>query len=470
MNNLNNQGMHPEDKNNLFLFMILALLIYFGFDHYILRPKMEALQATQQAEAQKKQEEFEAQREEVADFRPVEALSREEILAENPRIKISNEHVFGTINLKGARFDDLELRNHFVTLESKEHVSILTPPGSEDARYAEYGWVPANKNIKVPDRETLWNIRGGQNQVLSTDNPVTLYWDNGDGLVFEREMKLDDHFLITIDERIINKTDQSMVFYPYGLISQRGVPQDFTGRWIMHEGPIGYVSNELHEIPYEDLHKGGTKEAYGDSGWIGITEKYWLISILPPQEGPKTFRFIFKPAAKEDAEPLYQVDMLGQAYTVNPGESISYQNRLFAGAKRVQLLDSYEKELGVHHFDLSVDFGMWYFITKPFYYVLMYLNSLIGNFGITIIVFTVFLRGSVFPLANTSYRSFAKMKTIAPQMQEIREKYGDDKQKLQEALVELYQREKVNPMAGCFPILIQIPIFFSLYKVLSLAI
>ncbi len=471
MNNLNNQGMHPEDKNNLFLFMILALLIYFGFDHFILKPKMEALRATQQAEEIEKQKEFEANREASADYRPVEdTMSREDILAENPRLNVRNEHVLGTISLKGGRFDDLRLRNHFVSLEHEDQVSVLSPPGTEDARYAEYGWVPANKNIKVPGRDAVWMVRGGSGQALTPENSVTLYWDNGQGVIFERVLSLDEHFLITVEDRIINQTDEAMVFYPYGLISQRGVPADFTGRWIMHEGPIGYVGKELMEVPYDDLDKEGNVEAYSEAGWIGITEKYWFVSLLPPQDGPKTFRFIEKDAMDPEADPLYQVDLLGQAYTVDPGESISYQNRLFAGTKRVQLLDAYEKELGVRHFDLSVDFGMWYFLTKPFYYLLMYLNTLVGNFGITIIIFTIMLRAAVFPLANTSYRSFAKMRTISPQMAEMREKYGDDKQKLQAALVELYQKEQVNPMAGCLPILIQIPIFFSLYKVLSLTI
>ncbi len=472
MNNFNNQGMHPEDRNNLFLFMILAILIYFGFDHFILRPKMEALQAVQQAETLKKQEELKVG-DRLTDFRPVEhQLSREELLAESPRLKIQNEHVTGTLNLKGSRFDDLKLRNHFVALDRKEQVPVLTPPGARDARYAEYGWVPADKTLPVPDKETLWQVRGesGPNSVLSPENPVTLFWDNGRGFTFERILKIDDHFLITLEDRVINTSSRSMVFYPYGLISQRGVPEDFSGRWVMHEGPIGYVGNELMEIPYEDLQKEGSRESFGETGWIGITEKYWFVSILPGQEGPKTFRFVHKPAASEDAEPLYQIDLLAHALTVAPGETASYQNRLFAGAKRVQLLDMYEKELGIHHLDLSVDFGMYYFITKPFYYLLMYLNSLIGNFGLTIIAFTLILRAAVFPLANTSYRSFAKMKAISPQMTELREKYGDDKQKLQQALVELYQKEKVNPMAGCLPILIQIPIFFSLYKMLSLAI
>lgn len=461
--------MHPEDKNNLFLFMLLATLIYLGFDHFIMQPRMEEMKASQQAEAVKKQEEFEARRE-VDDIEPLAGLSRQNVLAKEPRIKISNNQVSGSLSLKGSRIDDLKLLNHYVTLDRERKVSVLTPAGVKGARFAEYGWVPANKNIRVPDRNTPWELKKGSNSELTPEKPVILRWENGQGLIFERELEIDQNFLITIEDKIINETDKTLTFYPYGLVSQRGVPEDFTGQWVIHEGPIAYIGEELMEISYEELNDKGTKESYDDRGWIGFTEKYWFVSILPAQVGQKTFRFIQKAAEKSDNPPLYQVDMLGQSMTVNPGETGGYTNRLFAGAKRVKLLAHYEKTLDVPHFDLAVDFGMWYFLTKPFLYLLIFINGLVGNFGITIIIFTLMLRLAVFPLANTSYKSFAKMRTIAPQMAEIREKYGDDKQQLQQHLVELYQRENVNPMAGCLPILVQIPIFFSLYKVLRLSI
>lgn len=474
MNNLQNQGMHPDDRKNLYLFFALAIVIYLGFDHFVLKPKMDALKEAQQAQAEENQQQFESGRDFLEEIQAAEVMTRDDALAGTRRIEIENEHLLGTISLKGARFDDMKLQNHYVELEKEgeegDHVAILTPSGTEDTRFVEYGWISKDSTMVVPDKNSVWKVKKGGNNKVEEGKPVTIYWDNGQGVIFEQTINVDENFLLTVDQRIKNNTGKEIIMYPYGLVSQRGIPKGFTGRWVMHEGPLGYVGDELHEVSYKDLKEQKKIEEKGKSGWIGVTEKYWFIGVVPPQEGLKTFRFIYEDSGNPDDPSLYQEDVLGQPVSIGAGETAGYESHMFAGAKRVQLLDRYEKEYDIRHLDLSVDFGMYYFLTKPFYYLLMYLNGLIGNFGLTIIVFTILLRSLVFPLASTSYRSFAKMKQLSPKITALRDKYGDDKVKFQEEIVGLYQKENVNPMAGCLPMLIQIPIFFSLYKVLSLSI
>ncbi len=466
MNNPNDQGMHPDDKRNLFIFMLLAIAIYFTFDHFILRPKMEAIQAQEKAKLEAQQE---LQRDAPQiNISAAGIRAREEVISDHARLPLENEKMRGSINLSGGRIDDIRLKEHYKTLDKEDHVEVLTPSGVLHARFAEFGWVASLEDVQVPGADTVWQAPG--NARLTPDSPVTLSWENGQGFRFERTYSLDEDYLITISQQVVNSSDKSVTFYPYALISQRGLPEDYAGRYIVHEGPIGYINEELMEKSYKDLRKKGTVEAKSKTGWIGATEKYWLVSILPEQQKEKTFRFVYTPSVNTGVDDLYQIDTVGPGLVVKAGETISYQSNLFAGAKELDVLTAYEEELSVRHLDLAIDFGLFYFLTRPLFIFLNYLYDMVGNFGIAIIILTVILRIAVFPLANTSFRSFANMKRIAPQMQELREKYGEDKAKLQEELVSLYQREKVNPMSGCLPILIQIPIFFALYKVLSINI
>ena len=457
----NNEGMHPDDRRNLVIFIVISLIVYLSFDHFILKPKIDAMRAAQNAAVTSTLTPDIGGLEKIVPLR-----SRDDVVAEGARAKIDNGAVFGTLPLTGNRIDDVQLSNFFKTLGGGDHVQILSPSGTISARFAEIGWV-ADGATRVPDKDTRWRVDG--DSVLSQNSPVTMRWDNGQGQVFERTIGIDDSFVISVTQRVVNNGASAVTLHPYALVAGIGIPEGYQKRSIAHEGPIGYVGDELHEVTYKNLDEKGDQTYNAAKGWIGITEKYFLAAILPPQGEAGKYRFLTTPA-RGGEKTRYQADVLGAGYVVEPGASAESVSRLFVGPKQVRMLDRYEKELNIPHFDLAVDFGLYYFLTKPFFYVLSFIGHHVGNFGIAIIIFTFLLRLAMFPLNNTSYRSFAKLKKIAPEMTELRTKYGDDKQKLQQELIALYSREKVNPAAGCLPILLQIPIFFALYKVLSVTI
>ncbi|MCB1532102.1 MAG: membrane protein insertase YidC [Alphaproteobacteria bacterium] len=463
----NNNQMDPQELKNLFVFFVLAILIYFSYDHFVLKPQKDALREAQKVEAQIAQEKAlkQAQSGEAADV----VLPRAEVLSGAQRLSIDTGEIKGTINLTGGRFDDIALREYYETIEKEDNVTILSPNKTEKPRYIDYGWVVKEGSARVPDADTRWQVLGAN--TLTKDTPVTLMWDNGAGLRFERIIALDQHYMFTITQKVTNNSGQAVTLYPYGLISQQGIPKNYMKTWIQHEGPMAYVGDSLHEIRYKELRE-DRKEAFdGDQGWIGMTEKYWLTALVPAQGENVKYSFSYKGAQNDkDNTGRYQVDYVGGAVSVAPGQSQSVESHVYAGAKKYLLLNDYEKDLGIPHFDLAINFGWLWFLSKPFFYALHYLGKLIGNMGFAIIVLTILIRGAVFPLTNTSYRSFAKMKKVTPQVAALREKHGDDKQKLQQELMQLYQREGVNPMAGCFPIMLQIPIFFALYKVLFVTI
>ena len=280
----------------------------------------------------------------------------------------------------------------------------------------------------------------------------------------------DIEYLFTVKQRVINNSGREVTLFPFSLVAQHGLPEDLYGRWIVHEGPIGYIDGELTELSYKKIQDKPLKEVNAAEGWIGMTEHYWLTSLFPEVKEGNQFRFLFKEPEAEGQLPTFQVDVMGAARSIAAGETTENTTHFFAGPKKLSLLEDYEKQLELKHMDLSVDFGMYYFMTKPLYYLLHWLRDIVGNFGIAIILLTVLVRFMVFPLANKSFKSFAGLRKIAPKMTELREKYGDDREKLQAELVKLYEKEGVNPMAGCMPILIQIPIFFALFKVFQISI
>lgn len=453
--------MHPEDLRNLLFFFALAGLFYLAYDTFILRPQAEALKA-QHVQAQMLKAEG------VGTVIPKVSetfLERPAALAKtNQRVRFENEEVSGSISLKGARLDDLNLRTYFEKLDKKDPVAVLAPRGMKFFRTIDTGWIAGDKAVKVPDADTLWQVRG--NDKLAPDAPVTLVWDNGQGQVFEQTFALDAHYMFTITQTVKNNSGAAITLYPYGLVAQRGMPPHFQGTWVSYEGPIGYIGAELFQKDYGGLRKQQKFTAQGDQGWIGFTDKYWLTTLIPAQGENAKYSFSFAGADAKDKEGkgIYQTDYLGAAREIAAGQSAVVTQNLFVGAKRVLLLKDYQEKLGIAKFDLSVDFGWFWFMTKPFFYALHYLGLWVGNMGVAIIILTVILRGAVFPLTNISYRSFAKMKKVGPAVMELRKSYGEDKQKLQQELIALYQREGVNPMSGCFPILLQIPIFFALYK------
>ncbi len=468
----NKDQMHPDDLRNLFIFIVLAVLLWVGFDHYLLKPKVEALREAQEAERAAQSENrpdnmLAGLGERLAELKP-----RQELIRGAERLRIDNGTVFGSLALTGGRIDDISLHDHYKTIEKREPVTLFSPMGSFHPRYVSYGWISSDQTQATPGRDTVWQVADG-NTALGPGETVTLFWDNGAGLRFERDISLDEQYLFSVTQRVINNGGQNVTLYPYALLAQHGLPEDLYNRWIVHEGLIGYIGETLTELSYKKMADQKVKEVESAQGWIGMTEHYWLTSLFTDTGVDETHEFRFVYVSPEEAghiQPRYQIDIMGDARTLAPGESGVSTTRLFAGPKDLHLLEGYERRHGWNHIDLAIDFGMYYFMTKPLYYLLHWLRDIAGNFGLGIILLTIVVRIVVFPLANTSYRSFAGLRKIAPKMHELREKYSDDKERLQHELVKLYEREKVNPMAGCLPILIQIPIFFALFKVLQISV
>lgn len=393
------------------------------------------------------------------------AVTRDAALAETPRLPIQTPRLRGSINLAGARLDDLTLLDYGETpAADSPRINLLHPAGGNQPYYAEFGWAAAPGTI-TPNAETLWQADAAQ---LTPETPVTLSWQSPQGLLFRQQISIDDNYMLRITQSVENNGTQSALLSPFGLVSRTGTPPtlDF---YILHEGLIGFLDGGLEEIDYEDLRdEPGRKMNFESTGgWMGITDKYWLVALAPDQEIPVSARF---QAAGRGTDDLYQVDFLSEPQTLAPNAAISRTSHLFAGAKETLLLDDYRDRLGIANFDLAVDFGWFYFLTKPIFYAINWLNSKLLNFGLAILALTVLIKLALFPLANKSYASMSRMKLLQPKMLELRERYGDDKVKLNQEMMALYKKEKVSPLSGCLPILVQIPIFFALYKVLFVTI
>ncbi|HEY2133712.1 MAG TPA: membrane protein insertase YidC [Acetobacteraceae bacterium] len=387
---------------------------------------------------------------------------------EVPRLKINAPRVLGSISLIGARLDDIVLRDYRETTDpTSPQVRILEPKSNPQPYYVQFGWSgPAGSTVKVPDSNTLWTASGNE---LGVDKPVTLSWDNGQGLVFEIALAIDDNFMFTAQQRVRNTGTTPVTLYPWSRISRDYTPA-VLGTYVLHEGMVGWLDGHLKEVKYSeaksDAQKNGGAPAFSQpttGGWGGITDKYWLIALVPDQSVPVTSAFRYA----NDGGDSYQMYMVTQQpEQIAPGAQSELSSRVFTGAKEVHLLDRYETQGHVPNFSYAVDWGWFFFITKPFFYAIDWLNTLLGNFGLAIMVFTVCVKGLFFPLANRSYRSMSKMKLLGPKIQALRDQYKDEPAKLQSATMQLYKTEKVNPVSGCLPMVIQIPVFFSLYKVI----
>ena len=389
--------------------------------------------------------------------------SREEVIATGQRVQINTPRLKGSISLTGARIDDLTLPTYKETeAPDSKAVTLLSPSGAPKPYFIEMGWSTSEAGVKVPSATTQWTANGTE---LTPSTPVELWWENGQGLTFIRTIAVDDHYVFTVTQRVENGTDKPVTLYPYGLIARVGLPT-LEGYSVLHEGPLGVLDGKLEEIKYEDL-KGKPFAADTTGGWIGITDKYWLTGLLFDQKIPVHAKFTERDVG---GTPRYQVDYLMKAVTIAPGASEEVTNRVFAGAKEVKTISAYEEKFGIDKFDRAVDFGWFYFLTKPFFYVLDYLYNLFGNFGVAILGFVVLLRLAMFPLANKSYRSMNAMKRVQPELKKLQERHKEDKTRLQQEMMALYKREKANPMSGCLPMPIQIPVFFALYKVLFITI
>ncbi len=387
------------------------------------------------------------------------AISREEALKQSERIIFENENVFGSISLKGASIDDLTFKNYKINLNDETKVTLLGPRNIAEGYLIESGFVTSNKNIDIPNAETIWSIEG--NKKLTNETPIKIYWINQQGLKFEKEISLDDKYLFTIKQKISNETDKKYDFYSYGQIIRNQIP-DIIDFLILHEGLIATLDDELIEEDYDDIQeKKFTRTA--QKGWLGIGDKYWVTSLIPPKN--KEFKTTF------DYKKKFRANFIAtEPLTLNENSSIEEELQIIVAAKRVDVIDGYAKSLNIDKFDLVIDWGFLYFITKPLFFGIDYFFKLLGNYGLAIIAITICIRLAFFPLANFSFRSMAKMKALQPEMVRLKELHKNDKMKLQQEMMALYKKEKVNPMSGCLPILVQIPVFFALYKVLFVTI
>jgi len=453
-----------DEQKRLILVVVLAMAVL-GIFQYFYSPAPQPQPAPMMAE--EGMEDSIAPNIDIPDI-AVEPKTREEVIAAAPRLAIQGPKVYGSINLKGARLDDLILRNYRTQLaEDSNNITLLSPSSFSQSFFTEFNWVAADKNLNLPDKNTVWTVVG--NDFLTPSQPVTLRYDGGQGVVFEQTFSLDDDYLVTVDQHVINNTGNAVVVYPYGLVSLAGGDVELSAieDRLVHRGPIGYFNQELQEVDFAELTEDGNRQWQAQGGWLGMTDKYWIAALIPDQSKNITIDFSSKKRLSGD---LFQVNFSTEAMTIQANSKGTLTSHVFAGAKELNLLEQYTEELGVPHFDLAVDFGWFYFLTKPFFIALDFLYGLFGNFGVAIILLTVFIKVLFLPLANKSYRSMNRMKELQPRMKELRETYKEDPVRLQQEMMAMYKKEKVNPASGCLPIFVQIPVFFALYKVLYVSI
>ncbi len=472
-----------NDQKNMLLAIGLSVLVIIGWQYFVGTPQLEKQRQQQQIQQQQAQQQQTPAAPGTAPqpgaqpgslpqvprqtTLPGTAPARETTLAASPRVKIDTPTIQGSVSLRGARIDDIALIKFRETVNPKSPpIVLLSPSGSAHPFYAQFGWTnAAGSKVKLPDDNTVWTQEGSG--TLAPGKPITLVWNNGEGLEFRRVISVDDKYLFTVDDTVINRSADPVTLYPYALISRHGRPQ-IEGYYILHEGLIGVLGDKgLQEISYSDIESKKNIAFNVTDGWLGITDKYWAATLLPKTDAKLQANFS---ARDVNQRPVFQTDYLLDPVTIQPGGTGQAEARLFAGAKEVSVVDGYETALKLNRFELLIDWGWFHFITKPMFWLLDYFYKLVGNFGVAILIVTVIIKIAFFPLANKSYASMAKMKAVQPQMVALRERYADDKVKQQQALMELYKQEKINPLAGCLPILIQIPVFFALYKVLFITI
>ncbi|QPQ55478.1 membrane protein insertase YidC [Allosphingosinicella flava] len=446
-----------NEQRNLIFAVILSALILFGWsfvaEHYFPTANEPSTKAADGKQAPAKTAAPTAGG--AAAIR-----NRDVVIRETPRIRIETPRLQGSINLKGARIDDLVLVTHGERLASDSApIRILSPAGTPDANFASFGWT--GEGLALPGPDTLWTASADR---LAPGAPVTLSWSNTQGQTFQIRLSVDDGYLFDVQQNVANRSGGAVAVKPYGLISRVGESKD-ADSWTIHTGPIGVFGGKAnYDVDFSTLREEGDQRFTSNGGWLGFTDKYWLTALVPPQDAGVEAAF------RAGSNNSYQADIATAPGIVAPGKAVSYESRLFAGAKEVALLDRYEKDLGIRHFDKAIDWGWFYWFERPIYSVLHWLFRMIGNFGVAIMGLTLLVRLIMFPIAQKQFASMAAMRVVQPKMKAIQERYKDDKQKQQQEILKLYQAEKVNPMAGCLPILIQIPIFYALYKVLLLSV
>jgi len=433
----------------------LAIIVLYSL---FFQPNSEEIRKTR-AEKEKKELAASSEAPSLDETENFAKLSRKDALEESERIFFENENVIGSISLTGATIDDLIFKNYKTRLNGEKKVILLNPRKMQGGYLIESGFVTNSKNIQVPNSSTKWKVVG--NKKLTNNNPIKLVWSNKESITFEKNISIDDQFLFTVKEKVINSSDNTYNFYSYGQIIRNKEPQ-ISGFYILHEGPIATLDDELIEEDYDDIKEEKFSRS-ASKGWFGIGDKYWITSVVPPRN--KNFKTTF------DYKKKFRVNYISaEGIEAGPNDTIEDEIQIIVAAKKVKTVDGYAKNLNIDKFDLVIDWGVMYFLTKPLFFAIDYFFKLVGNYGVAIILITVCIRLLFFPLASFSFRSMGKMKLLQPEMARLKELHKNDKMKLQQEMMALYKREGVNPMSGCFPILVQIPVFFALYKVLFVTI
>ncbi|TNE58949.1 MAG: membrane protein insertase YidC [Alphaproteobacteria bacterium] len=463
-----------EENRNLILALVLSGAILLLWSFFVTGPKMKEEQErlVQEQAQQPSGDEIPAVVGQPAaspegTSEPVMEEGAPSSAAPSPRLTIDSDKLSGSIALKGARIDDLTLKAYRETVDPESpNVSLLTPIEAAHPYFADFGWAPeSGSGVQVPTKDALWRQRGSG--ALTTQSPVELYWENGQGLTFRRFISVDENYMFTVRQTVENNGDNAVRLFPYGRISRYDEP-DSRHFYILHEGFLGVVDEKLKEVTYKESREDGPSDFDATGGWLGFTDKYWLTALIPDQTA--SAKFSFSDQQRSGRERFRTQYLFTQGYEVVPGGRTEVSNMFFAGAKENALLVKYRDELSIPMFDFAIDWGLFKIFTRPLFQVLDYLGKFIGNFGIAIILTTVLLKLLFFPLANKQYKSMSQMKKVQPEMMRLRERYADDKVKQQQEIMELYKREQINPMAGCLPIVVQIPVFFAFYKVLFVTI
>ncbi len=443
---------------NVFVAIALSMSVLLFWGAFFETPKKTSEQQTNQKVEQKNEQGSISPT--INQPQIIKKITRKESINKSKRIKIENDSVVGSINLKGALIDDISFKKHKQKVEGEKNIIFLNPSDTESGFYIETGWTSIGNKIKVPTKESEWTVKG--NNILSDNSPIILQWNNNEGVTFEKRIELDDKYLFKISQQVKNNSNSPIDLYPYAQMTRNKIPDDIQNFYIQHEGFIGVFDDELKEDDYDDVEE---KKIVRESseGWLGITDKYWMTAFVP--ESGKNFKstFLYENGFKAN----YIINE-----PVNIGKSSIGVNklRLFIAAKEVETIDGYAADQNINKFDLVIDWGWFYFFTKPLFFVIDYLFKISGNFGTAIVLLTIAIRLIFFPLANFSFRSMAKMKAVQPEMMRLKELHKDDKVKLQQEMMALYRKEKINPASGCLPVLIQIPFFFAIYKMLFISL
>lgn len=462
--------MQNENSRNTIIFFVCAALIMGVYYFMVMRPQAEMRRQQQVVAAEQKAATADAGLTSGSAAPAAFVADRAQALGTAARVPIQTPKLKGSLSLQGARIDDLYLTDYKETLDKNSTpVELFRPQGMEHAYFAQFGWSGPNVAGGVPGPNTSWTLTKGA--TLTPTTPVELTWDNGQGLRFTRVIAIDDQYVFTVTDTVANLSGQPITIAPYGRVERQGVPADLGKQMILHEGAIGTFGANgkfaTEQVKYKDWAKKPRIENQSTGGWLGITDKYWMAALIPDQKETIEGRF-----AVRDPEGLnvHEAAMLGATRTIQPGRQIEETQRLFAGAKRNEILAGYEKSLDLPRFVYAIDWGMFWFLTRPIFMIVEFFYGVLGNFGLAILALTVVVKLIMFPLANKSYESLSKMRTLQPKMEELKKKFKDDPQKQQQETMALYQREKINPLAGCLPILVQIPVFYALYKVLFVTI